>query len=1105
MSTTVVGDIVYNLDVNTSKFMQGMNDANSRLGGLGGSMEKTDAQANRLTSSMSKLGIAIGAAISVQGMKVLAEAAEKFTLLQARIDRLSTSAEDGAQTYNKLLKVANGTGSDLKTTVQVWESLTGSLKELGKSNEQIIEVTELLQKMGTLGGSSAEEMKNGLRQLGQSFAGGIVRGEEFNSVLENTPEIARQLAKGLGVPFGELRQMMLDSKLTSEVVFNALQKRAEAVNKEFANMPRTISQATEAMNNNFGTALSRLDKEMGFSTSIVKAMDMATQAVGTFMNSVDGVAKVVEYGTLAIESIAAVLVGKYVTAMASSAVSTYKMVMASRAAAAAAIEQANAEVRKAEVSAISAKANLERATAAIAAAKSELEASRATQAAEISRIKTVQAALVAERNLETQRLKAQITDKGRAQSVARLAELQTAHTAITGQLTAAEATLQRTTVASSTAIAAAYEARAVAAGEAAAATSTLNAATAAAGRTAASTSILMRGLSAVMNTLGGPLGVIMLAATALYYFAEAARNTKVDVDNLKNSLDKMTFAQLSKASNDAGDDIVKLNKKLSAAMNELNTATQRPWESQDDFKKRKTALQAEQDEIQGQIKARQDLQAEIKKQQDAMNASQMAANNPSSAVTPPKKSNPEDDKVKKRLEEELELAKLAGEARARQAAVQKLSADATEEEKKRVGDLAVEIYKLTEAKKETIKTDREGMALTKKKSAEEKKGAEENAKAITDYAIEIAKLADKTQDYSEAAALAKLNKFATPEDVRVMKELASVQERIAQAEKNKELLGSVDPVQGENNRYTKEVEDLKKANDLKLLENDRYLELKAVADKTHYDNLNLLEVERFRSMNATNEAIMSSVEALGSSATNVLAGLASGTMNLKEATGNLANTVLNALIGSYVQSGVEFVKQEIAKRAATSATQAAQQTGMAAVAATQAGTTATMAATTTTAAATTGSAVATSMAPAAGLSSIASFGGAAIIGGSALLATMLLAKSFGGGRQYGGSVNSDSIYRINERGPEIFTDNSGKQYMTGATGTVTSNKDAFGGANGGRPMQVIIQNYGNDQVTASQEQLTDRDVIRIVVGDMANGGQIARTTNQITGTKRPGG
>jgi len=1102
MSTTVVGDIVYNLDVNTSKFMQGMNDANSRLGGLGGSMEKTDAQANRLTSSMSKLGIAIGAAISIQGMKVLTEASEKFTLLQARIDRLSTSAEDGAQSYNKLLKVANSTGSDLRTTVQVWESLTGSLKEMGKTNDEIIEVTELLQKMGTLGGSSAEEMKNGLRQLGQSFAGGIVRGEEFNSVLENTPEIARQLAKGLGVPFGELRQMMLDSKLTSEAVFTALQKRAETVNKEFANMPRTIAQATEAMNNNFGTALSRLDKEIGFSQSIVKAMDMATKAVGSFMNSVDGVAQVVEYGKLAVESIAAVLVGKYVTAMASSAVSTYQMVMASRAATAAAIEQASAEVRKAEVVAVGAKANLERATAAIAAAKAELDASRATQAAEVERLKSVQAALVAERNLEAQRLKAQITDKGRAASVARMAELQTANVAITNQLAAAEATLQRTTVASSTSIAAAYEARAVAAGEAAAATNALNAATAAAGRAAQTTSVLMRGLSAVMNTLGGPLGVIMLAATALYYFADAARATKVDVDQLKGSLERMTFAQLSKASNDAADDIAKLNKKLSNAMQELNTATRRPFEDESDFKKRKTALQAEQDEIKGQIQARKDLQAQIAAQQKTITDSQMNAGNPSAPA--PRKMNADDAKVLDNLQKERELAKLVGEERARQAAIQKLSSDALPEEKQRVGDLAVEIYRLNEAKKETVKTDKEGETAAKRKSAAEKKGAEENAKAITDYAIEIAKLADKTQQYSEAAALAKLNKFATPEDVRVMKELAAVQDRIIQAEKNKELLGSVDPVQGENNRYEKEISDLKTANDLKLLENDRYLELKNAAEVAHQQTLANMEVERFRSMNATNEAIMSSIEALGAAGTNALSGLASGTMSLTAATGQLANTVLNALIGSYVQSGVEFVKQEIAKRAATKATEAAQVAGIGTVAATQTGATAAIASTTTTTAAATGAEVATSMAPAAGLSSIASFGGAAIIGGSALLATMLLAKSFGGGRQYGGAVNSDSIYRINERGPEIFTDNSGKQYMTGASGKVTSHADAFGGGQGSRGIQVIIENYGGQEVTASQQQLTDRDVIRIVVGNIAEGGQIGRAVNNVTGTKRQG-
>ena len=147
------------------------------------------------------------------------------------------------------------------------------------------------------------------------------------------------------------------------------------------------------------------------------------------------------------------------------------------------------------------------------------------------------------------------------------------------------------------------------------------------------------------------------------------------------------------------------------------------------------------------------------------------------------------------------------------------------------------------------------------------------------------------------------------------------------------------------------------------------------------------------------------------------------------------------------------------------------------------------------------------MAPAAGLSSIASFGGAAVIGGAALLATMALAKT-AGGRQYGGGVAAGGMYRVNETGaPEIFNAANGRQYMMPNTrGEVVSNKDATSGGGGSAAPIVNVNNYSGQQATASSKfSESDRAwVIDVVVGDMQGGGKAAQTTNQITGTQRAG-
>jgi tape measure domain-containing protein len=1020
-----VGNIVYNVDVNTGQFISGMGQVNKGLDKLGDEFKKADSAGSDFAGGLNKIAAALAGLATIRALQNLQKMSEEFTLLRARIERFSGGVRDGADNYERLLAISSKTGSDMGTAVKTWEALTGSLKEMGKSNTDILTLTDTLMKMGTLGGSSAEEMKNGLRQLGQSFAGGIVRGEEFNSVLENTPEIARQLAKGLGIPFADLRKQMLDSKLTTEAVFEALLKRVSAVNADFDKMPRTVSQAANAITNQFGSALASLDKEAGFSVTLAKAIDLVAAKIGSFGADAQAMSDALGMISGAASSFAAVMAGRVLTSFAGMA-----------AAQLAAIKNTLAAVGPQAAAANS----------ALALARAEFDA-----AAAIS--KTASAAAASAVGLQT-------------------------HAAL---LNAAAIAEERTTLAA-TNLSVALERQAGA---------------------ATVTSIAMKGLSSAMAFLGGPVGVILLAAYALYEFGKAANSTKVDVDALNGSLDKLTFNQLSKASNDAGDDIVKLNKQLSASMSELRTATKSMFEDDSEFAKRKTALQAEKDGIEQQITARRDLQTAIKTQQDQLAKDQINKGNTVSKA-PVHKTIAADQTVIDNLKEQRVLAGLAGEARARMAAEQKLSATATAEEKKQVGDLAVEIYKLDTAKKAAKKDDTADAAARKKALTEEKRHTEENTHAIDEYAISIGQAAMKGEDLTRSQAQAKLNKFATPQDVATMDALAKAMYQVQQAEANKQKLASVDPIAAEGQNFTDELKKLQELNDAKLLSDQRYLELKAQATTAHEAQMRLLQEQNFAAASMGNKMLMDGINSLAAGATQSLSGILSGTSNLKDALGGIANTVLNTVVGAFVQMGANWIKQQVMMAAAAETTTAVQTAGIGTVTAVQTGATATIAATTTTAAAATGTAVATSMAPAAGLSSIASFGGAAVIGGAALLGTMLLAKSFGGGRQYGGNVNSDSMYRINETGPEIFTSNDGKQYMTGADGHVTSNADAFGGGGGSRPIEVNVQNYTGSGVTATQTNLTEKDVINIIVGDIASGGQTGRVVNDVTGTKRPG-
>ncbi|ENL5884013.1 tape measure protein, partial [Escherichia coli] len=117
-------------------------------------------------------------------------------------------------------------------------------------------------QIGRIGGSSSEEAANALRQLGQSINGGIVRAEEFNSILESMPELWRRVAGQMGISMGELRRRMLDGKLTAEDVVNAILKGSGEIEKEFNKLPTTTEQAMTELSTNFSLLLETIDQTL---------------------------------------------------------------------------------------------------------------------------------------------------------------------------------------------------------------------------------------------------------------------------------------------------------------------------------------------------------------------------------------------------------------------------------------------------------------------------------------------------------------------------------------------------------------------------------------------------------------------------------------------------------------------------------------------------------------------------------------------------------------------------------------------------------------------------------------------------------------------------
>ncbi|MCW3298101.1 tape measure protein [Escherichia coli] len=254
-------------------------DLTGQLYDMKQAQDKSSSSAGSLKTGLTAIASAIAVSQVVEYGKRFLEAADAMSQMQARIERLTGSAAAATQTMQGLMRISSATGGSLQDTAKLWETLSTALRDTGATNGQIIQLTETLQKIGRIGGSSTEEMANALRQFGQSISSGTIRAEEFNSILEQMPELARQIAAGMGVSVGELRQLMLDGKLTAEDALNAIQKQTGSVNAEFEKLPRTLAQANNALTNSFLSMIDSVNQATGASSGMVTVIDSLTAAL----------------------------------------------------------------------------------------------------------------------------------------------------------------------------------------------------------------------------------------------------------------------------------------------------------------------------------------------------------------------------------------------------------------------------------------------------------------------------------------------------------------------------------------------------------------------------------------------------------------------------------------------------------------------------------------------------------------------------------------------------------------------------------------------------------------------------------------------------------
>ncbi|MDI7712567.1 tape measure protein [Acinetobacter baumannii] len=374
---------------------------------LGNELDSIERKGEFASKSMDSLSVATRAlAGHMAGLLTVGSAISKmdtYTGLQNRLKLVTNNQVELNKATEDTFRIAQKTYSAWDSVLQVYQRFSDNAKTLNLTMDDTARLTETVSKAVAISGASAEAADAALVQFGQALASGTLRGEELNSVMEQTPALAKAIAKGMGITVGELRSVAAEGKITSQEIVKALKNVQDEVDALFAKTDITIGQSLTLLNNE----ITKFVGEAGKGSGAAQALSGSIQLLANNLNLIADSAFAIGIGLMT----KAVLT-KTVAVQASIAAST-KQVFAT-------IAERNAN---------------------IAAAKAEVESALAeAQSTQVTltNIKATHAQIMAEIELEKVRLKAQITEQGRTATITRMAQLGRLQAQVALEVAAAE-------------------------------------------------------------------------------------------------------------------------------------------------------------------------------------------------------------------------------------------------------------------------------------------------------------------------------------------------------------------------------------------------------------------------------------------------------------------------------------------------------------------------------------------------------------------------------------------------------------------------------------------------------------------------------------------
>lgn len=289
-----LGTIYYDVDANLEPLLGKMRQAESALGGLGKEMGKTDRSAGRLDTQMTKTAVAVDKAnksasgaqsafgglykvlaayIGLQTVKTIVSLSDEYGQMASRIRQVTSNTEEYEMVQRRLLATANETYRSLSEAQEVFIRTADSIRDLGYSTEEALDITDSFSFMLTTNAASADRANAAIAAYSKSIQTGKVSSDQWQSMLAAMPTIVDAIASATGRSNTEIKKLGVEGRLSVEALNEALRRSRDENAALTEQMDTSVQDAFTALRNSLQVFVGKVNESSG-------ATGIFTDAVG---------------------------------------------------------------------------------------------------------------------------------------------------------------------------------------------------------------------------------------------------------------------------------------------------------------------------------------------------------------------------------------------------------------------------------------------------------------------------------------------------------------------------------------------------------------------------------------------------------------------------------------------------------------------------------------------------------------------------------------------------------------------------------------------------------------------------------------------------------